>query len=229
MSTTYSPNLGLGTPGAADRLYNLVIDPNWGIIDGLAALGPLSVITYEIPSSSLNVSVAAGTYRISNGSDVTYAGTTGLAVTASATTKVWLDEAGTVHTGSAYPTSGPYLPLASVTAGTTSVTDITDDRRYLQCVGGLPRNPVRTVTATTDTPTIADRTIRADATAAAIAIGLPTLTTTATGTPLKIMKVDASANAVTVTGVAGGTVTLSARYAFVVLEWDGSAWLKFSA
>jgi hypothetical protein len=114
-------------------------------------------------------------------------------------------------------------------AGASSVTSIVDDRRYLATVGGLPRNATRTVTATTDTPTVADRTIRADANAIAIAIALPTLTTADAGTPLKVSKVDSSANAVTVTGVAGGTVTLAAQYDFVVAEWDGSAWLRFSA
>ena len=63
----------------------------------------------------------------------------------------------------------------------------------------------------------------------AIAFTLPTLTTAATGTPLKIIKTDATANNVTVATVNGGTTTLSAQYAFVVVEWSGTAWFKFSA
>jgi hypothetical protein len=225
MSTTRTSRLALGIPGVADRNYNLVIDPNWTRLDKMAALGSLCVIEDEIPTS---VKVSGGTFRTSNGTDVTYAGTTGLALPSAATTKIWLDEAGAIHTGSAYP-AGPILKLASVTTDGSSVASIVDDRRYLTTTGGLPRDPVRTVTSATVTPTIGDRLIRADATAAAIVVPLPTLTSAEGGTPLEIAKVDASANTVTINNVAGGAVTLAAQYDVLAVKWDGSVWLKIVA
>lgn len=224
MSTTRTTRLGLGIPGVADRNYNLVIDPNWGAIDGMAALGSLCVVANETPSVSLSVKVSAGTFRTSIGADVTYAGITGLAVTASTTTKVWLDEAGTIHTGASYPT-GPILKLASVTADTSTVTAIVDDRRYLATTGGQPRRPVRTVTASTDTPSATDGLILADATFVGIAVTLPTLTASDAGLEIAVVKTDASVNSVTVTTVPGATTTLSAQFDKINAIWSGTAWL----
>lgn len=224
MSLSFTPKLGLPIIPKSYRNYHLLINPVWSMLEGLGALGPLSVITNEIPvSSSLFVAIAAGTFRASNGSDVIYAGGT-VAVTASTTTKVWLDEAATIQTGSSYP-SGPILKLASVTAATSTITSIVDDRRYLAVTGGLPRRPVRTVTATTDTPTIADGLILADATAAAIAFTLPTLTTAQAGLPLTIVKVDAAAHNVTVATASGATITLTTRYDKTNVVWSGTEWL----
>ncbi|MHB8842811.1 MAG: hypothetical protein ACYC56_13675, partial [Candidatus Aquicultor sp.] len=80
-------------------------------------------------------------------------------------------------------------------------------------------------TAATDTPTIADGLILADATAAAIAITLPTLTTAEAGLPIMVVKTDAVANSVTVATTSGGTATLAAQYDKVHAVWSGTAWL----
>lgn len=221
---TYTGRVGFGVPYFMQRNDYLITDPNWTRLDNAAALGSLCVQENERPiSTTASVQVSAGSFSTSNGSIVTYAGTTGLAVTASAVTMVWLDEAGTIHTGSSYPT-GPILRLATVTAASAAVTAIVDDRMCVSSTGGQQRRATRSVAAT-GTLTRADGLILADATSAAVALTLGTLTTADAGLEIVIVKVDASANTVTVATTSGGTVTLSAQYNKVRVIWSGTAWL----
>lgn len=128
MATSYTNNLGLGKPAFADRSWNNPINANSDYIDELAPIGGLNVKAVEIPSTSLNVRVAAGVYPNSDGSKGTYAGAASQAVPSVATTRLWLDASGTLTLGTSYPTSAAHVPLATVVAGSSVITSITDDR-----------------------------------------------------------------------------------------------------
>lgn len=69
-----------------------------------------------------------------------------------------------------------------------------------------------------------------DATASAIAVVLPTLTTTDDGWACEVVKIDSTANAVTI----GGTINadtdgfaLTKQWQSVILLWSGTAWMAF--
>ncbi len=74
MSTTYTPNAKLGKPAVADRNWNVPLNANADLLDALAPVGGLCVSLAEVPSASLNVQVAAGSYQLQNGTVATYAG-----------------------------------------------------------------------------------------------------------------------------------------------------------
>lgn len=83
----------------------------------------------EVPSITLNVKVSAGTFRKSDGTRVSYAGNASFAVGAGVTSKLWLTDAGTLTAGGAFPADGvPHVRLASVVAGASTITSITDAR-----------------------------------------------------------------------------------------------------
>lgn len=65
-----------------------------------------------------------------------------------------------------------------------------------------------------------------DATAGAFAFTLPTLAVGDAGWQVAIMKIDASVNAVTITGTVNGSAnpTLTRRYEAAILWWTGTAW-----
>lgn len=130
MSVTYTPNLGLQKPATADRNWDVQVNGNSDAIDA-SALGALGVTLTEVPSSTLRVAVAAGSFRASNGLDVAYAGTGGtpLTLTGSATNYVYLDDAGTLASNTTgFLATAPTVPLATVVAGSSSITSITDSR-----------------------------------------------------------------------------------------------------
>lgn len=97
-------------------------------------LGPLAVDFAEHPSASLNVKVAAGAFRKADGGLVSYAGTVSWAVTASATRYLWLDDAGTLTEGAAWP-AADHVRLAVIVTGASTVTSITDARVPWQSFG----------------------------------------------------------------------------------------------
>lgn len=100
-----------------------------GILDSLAAIGSLAVATTEVPSAALTIKVSAGTFRKSDGTLVSYAGVSSQVVTASATTWLWLTDAGVLATGTGFPASGtPHVRLAVVVAGGSTITSVTDAR-----------------------------------------------------------------------------------------------------
>ncbi len=133
MATTYTTNVRLQKPAAADRLWDVPLNANADYLDGLAAVGGLAVTSLEVPSASLSCRIAAGTYLKSNGTVGTYAGGS-LALAASATLFVWLTDAGVAGSGTAWP-SAPYLPLAQVQTGASMITHVVDARIPYQSAG----------------------------------------------------------------------------------------------
>ena len=138
MSTTYTPNIKLGQPALGDTGWSTPLNANCSTLDGLAPVGALCITTKEQPSSTLNVAVAAGTVIAQDGTTVTYAGTASQAITASTTKVLYLD--GTVSfaltVGSSYPTT-PHVKLATVVAGASTITSVTDNRQSFNVAGTI--------------------------------------------------------------------------------------------
>ena len=67
MSNTYTPNVQLAMPASGDRTWNVALNGNCSTLDALAPVGSLTVTTTEVPSASLNIRVAAGTYLNQDG------------------------------------------------------------------------------------------------------------------------------------------------------------------
>jgi hypothetical protein len=133
MATTYTANVRLQKPAAADRHWDVPLNSNADYLDGLAAIGGLAVSSLESPSASLSCRIAAGTYLKANGTVGTYAGGS-LALPASETSYVWLTDAGVPGSGTAWP-STPYLPLAQVQVGPSTILQVVDARVPYQSVG----------------------------------------------------------------------------------------------
>jgi hypothetical protein len=128
MATTYSSNLGLPMPGAADRHWDVVLNQQLTALDALDVLSSFAVTTTEHPSATLNVSVAPGTFRSGSGTVISYAGTgvTPLTLAANATNSIYLNDTGALNVSTAgFLTFGNILPIAVVVTGATSVTSIT--------------------------------------------------------------------------------------------------------
>lgn len=163
MATTYSSNLGIGTPALHDKTWKPVLDANRAILDAQAALGALAVQTVEHPSTTLNVAVSAGTYRKADGTLATYAGTASFAVTTATTSYLYLSDSGTLTAStSAFPTTGNVVRLATVVAGATTITSVTDARVPWLSLGGhvhwgvgTPTIAAGTGAGTTPTVTVA--------------------------------------------------------------------------
>lgn len=138
MSTSYSSKAKIGTPAVGDTGYTAVFTANANRLDGMTPVGGLMVTTREQPtSSSLLIDVAAGLYVTQAGAVATYAGATSQAVTASATTYVYLTGAGALTLStSGWPAAGtPYVPLATVAAGASAITSVADQRPCFAVVG----------------------------------------------------------------------------------------------
>lgn len=138
MSTTYTPNAQLGQPAAGDRNWNNPLNANCSQLDGLAPVGGLCVITAEVPSATLNVHVAAGAFVKQDGTIGTYAGDSSYAMTASATNVLYLDGTSSwaLTAAASYPTTA-HVRLASVAAGTSTITSITDNRQCFPVAGSV--------------------------------------------------------------------------------------------
>jgi hypothetical protein len=135
MSTSYTPAIGLSKPASGDRTWDVPILASLDTLDALAPLGGLSVGLAENPSASLNVKVSAGSYRKADGTVGTYAGTSSQATTTATTNYVFLTDAGvlTVNT-TGFPATS-HVRLATVVAGATTITSITDARISLASLG----------------------------------------------------------------------------------------------
>ena len=129
MSSTFTTYVGMEIPGTNDTGWDVPIRATINTLDGLSAVGSLAVALTEHPSASLNVKVAAGSFRKSDGTIVAYAGTSSQAMTASQTNYLYLTDAGalTVNT-TGFPASTFHVRLATVVAGTSTITSITDSR-----------------------------------------------------------------------------------------------------
>jgi len=164
MSTQYTTNAGLEYWQLGDRDWHVQYADTCQRLDGLGAIGPLAVratdpgATALLPSTSLKVNVAAGSFKASGGSVVAYAGTSSLVLSASTTTYLWLTEAGVLTTGASYPTGLNIVRLAHVTTDGSHVTAIVDDRIAWDVTGGVAGNAGVFYAATADAAAVANTT-----------------------------------------------------------------------
>jgi hypothetical protein len=135
MANTYTPCTKLAKPDVADRCWNVPLNANADQLDALAPVGGLCVTPTEVPSASLCVQVAPGTYRKSDGTVAAFSGAPSTTVAASATTAMYLTIGGVLTASTTgYPATS-HVRLATVTAGPSSITAIRDDRVCCAVVG----------------------------------------------------------------------------------------------
>lgn len=233
MATLRTTRLGLMYPGAkGDRDWNQPLVAQVLAIDGFASIGSLCVASVTVGAgpafapTGLSVKVSAGSFLDLSGCPVTYAGTAAQAVTPSATTRIWLTASGTLGTGASWPTI-PHVRLASVVAGATDITTITDERVTAAVLG----QTLATVAADL-TLGPGHQTVAVDTTSGAVEVTLPP----ANGCPgqlYRIKRISAGANNVTITPDGSDTIegdasrTLSTQWAGLTLIAQGTRWLAF--
>ena len=139
MANTYTTNVQLAMPAPGDRTWNVPVNGNAQVLDALAPLGALAVVTTEVPSATLNVHVAAGSYLKQDGTIGMYAGSASQPMTASATNYLYLDltNSATLTVNTAGFPATAHVRLAIVAAGGSSITTITDARVAFQVVGAF--------------------------------------------------------------------------------------------
>lgn len=128
MSTTYEPNSKLAKPATGDTAWDTTLNGNFDRLEAQAPLSGLNVTPSEIPSTSLNVRVAPGSYLTPTGTIGSYAGSPSTSITGSSTVYLWLDGSGALQSGASFPAT-TYAPLAIVVTGSATITSITDERR----------------------------------------------------------------------------------------------------
>jgi hypothetical protein len=138
MPTTYTPNAKIPEPQVGDTGWGPPVIASAAVLDALNAVGDLCVTLHETPSTTLAVAVAAGQYVAQDGTIATYAGTASQAITLSSTKVLYLDltASGALVVGASYPTTA-HVRLATVVAGSASITSITDNRQCYQVVGSM--------------------------------------------------------------------------------------------
>jgi hypothetical protein len=137
MSSSYSSNVKLAKPASGDRTWNTPLNANADLLDALAPLGHFAVTTHEQTSTSLLVDVAAGKFIDQAGAIQSYAGVSAQAIATGTTKTLYLDGTASwalVVTATSYPTT-PHVALATVIAGASTITSITDNRKSM-VVGG---------------------------------------------------------------------------------------------
>lgn len=136
MSNTYTPNAKLAMPSIGDTGWAVPVNANCALIDALSPVGGLAVTTTEVPSASLNIAVAAGTYIQQDGTIGAFRGNTSEVLEASSTLVLYLDltNSGALAVATAYPKT-PHVRLATVVAGPTTISSITDNRQCFNVVG----------------------------------------------------------------------------------------------
>jgi hypothetical protein len=138
MSNSYTPNVALAMPASGDRTWNVPLNGNCATLDGLAPVGNLCVTTTETPSASLNVHVAPGSFVKQDGTIGTFGGAASQAVASAATRVLYLDGTASwaLTIAAAYPPT-PHVRLATVVAGTSTITSITDNRQCFMVCGTI--------------------------------------------------------------------------------------------
>jgi hypothetical protein len=138
MSTTYTPNIKLGMPALGDTGWSTPLNANCTTLDGVAPVGGLAVTPHELPSASLNVAVAAGNYVKQDGTIATYAGMASQAITASSTQVLYLDltASGALTVAASFPATA-HVRLATVVAGASTLTSVTDARLAFEVCGSI--------------------------------------------------------------------------------------------
>jgi hypothetical protein len=137
MATTLTTNTKLKKPASGDPLWGTgCYNPNFDALDAMAPIGQMAVTLTEVPSTTLNVKVSGGKYISHDGTIGTYAGTASQAITTATTKVLYLDlaAAGVLVVAAAYPTTA-HIRLATVIAGATTITSITDDRVTCEAIG----------------------------------------------------------------------------------------------
>ncbi|WP_422932026.1 hypothetical protein [Singulisphaera sp. PoT] len=135
MTTSYTPRLGLGKPSNNQRGWDDDLNEDWDIVDG-SALGSLAVVAVEVPSSSLNVKVSAGTFRKQDGTVGSIAAVSSLAMAASSTNYVYANETGSVTSNTTgFPANTSICRLAVVTTDAGTVTSVVDSRAIMSSMG----------------------------------------------------------------------------------------------
>ena len=133
MSTTYTPRAALGKPATIDRNWDVPLNANADALDAVNAIGALAVTPTELPSASLRVRVAGGTFINASGIYTAFGGSASLTLPASATTNVWLSDSGVLSSGPSWPAAGTnHVRLATVTTNITAVASINDQRAVLR-------------------------------------------------------------------------------------------------
>lgn len=137
MANTYTSKVGFAKPANNDSGWDTTLNADLDMIDALTPVGSLAVQLKEVPSASLNVKVAAGSYEKADGTIVSYAGTSSFAVTASGTRYLYLTDAGTLTDGASWPATA-HVRLAVVVTGGSTITSITDARiPFRSCAANL--------------------------------------------------------------------------------------------
>lgn len=132
MPTQRTPNAGIVYPQTDDDGWDLVLNAALARLDGVAGVGQLSVWPAAVDSATppqatgLGLTVSPGYFFTTAGALVKYPGGAAAAA-ASATTYVWLTEAGVAGTGVAWPAAN-HVRLAAVTADAARVTAVVDAR-----------------------------------------------------------------------------------------------------
>lgn len=190
------------------RRIGLMTDPwvdqfnsNWDILQGMNAVGGLAVVPRDLdPTAFVPTSryfrVTPG-YFVYGNMLVRSVGFTDLLAPASAGTHVWLDPLANLGAGPTLPVGQIHIPLAYITTDSNVISSIADYRCAQTAVGG-PLPVSRIAVAADYTHQAQYNYIRADATNAPIAIALA-YPGTVRGQMIVVRKVDATANAVTVT------------------------------
>jgi hypothetical protein len=139
MANTYTPNVQLAMPAPGDRTWNVPVNGNAQVLDALAPVGALAVVTTEVPSATLNVHVAAGSYLKQDGTIGMYAGSVSKAMTPSTTNYLYLDLTNSgvlVVNTSGFPVTA-HVRLAAVVADPAAITSVTDARVAFNVVGSF--------------------------------------------------------------------------------------------
>ena len=101
-----------------------------GAVNGVE-MSVISVTPLQVTASTgLSIDVASGSYRLGN-TIVNFGGSSGVAVSASATNYVFFGSGGLTVRTMTFPSDESFIPLAVVTTSSSAVTNVTD-RRVLQ-------------------------------------------------------------------------------------------------
>jgi hypothetical protein len=143
MARTYTDRARLGTLTLDELLWHEPLNTSANRLESLMPVGGLCVGLEDPETPDLEVRVGSGRYTKSDGTEATYAGATAVAIPASSTRCVWLDDAAALQQGAAFP-STRHTPLAVVTTSGTAVTAIEDRRPAFGQVGSnaLPFLPL---------------------------------------------------------------------------------------
>lgn len=144
MTTQYTDELGLPYPQTGDPDWDVPIVQATQMVSA-SLLGALAVrpsdpgATEPLPSTSLNVDVAAGSFQSSTGGLVAFGGASDQALPDDATTFLWLTDGGTLASSTAFPGVGTNIVrLARVVTSGGTITVIDDLRIALTAFGGTP-------------------------------------------------------------------------------------------